>query len=160
MEGSSFYPKPVCTHICKPSRLPVGRVLAGGSRERLLMPYNPLRFISFLPVQHDKPNRIVGRFREPPARQLLRNATVVCRISSGYGQPSKAAPLQGNRPRTAAPPPLTPHVSPLPNHAPVASTALRSAFNSPGVNSISPAFAFAIACSPLRAPTRACVQPG
>ena len=157
MEGSRFYPKPVCTYISKLPRLPVGRVLAGGSRERLLMPYNPPPFISFLPVRHDKPNRIVGRFREPPATQLPRNATVVCAISSSYGQPSKAAPLQENRPRPAAAQPLTAHFS---HHAPVASTALRSAFNSPGVSSISPAFAFAMACSPLRAPTRACVQPG
>ena len=44
---SRFYPKPVCTHIFKTPRLLVGRVRAGGSRERLLMPYNPPRFISF-----------------------------------------------------------------------------------------------------------------
>jgi len=36
------------------------------------------------------------RFREPPARQRLRNTTVVCAISSGYGQRSEAAPLQGS----------------------------------------------------------------
>jgi hypothetical protein len=51
----------------------------------------------FLPMQPDKPNRIVGRFREPPARQRLKNTTVVCAISSGYEQPSKAAPLQAPR---------------------------------------------------------------
>jgi hypothetical protein len=32
-----------------------------------------------------RPNRIMGRFREPPAKQRLRNTTVVCTISSGYG---------------------------------------------------------------------------
>jgi len=42
-----------------------------------------------------RPNRIVGRFREPPARQRLINTTVVCAIRSGYGQHLKAAPLQG-----------------------------------------------------------------
>ena len=40
-----------------------------------------------------RPNRIVGRFREPPARQLLRNKTVVCAISLVDGQRLKAAPL-------------------------------------------------------------------
>jgi hypothetical protein len=123
--------------------------------------------LRFLPMQHDKPDLIVGRFREPPARQCLRNTTVVCTIRSGCGQPSKAAPL-GCRPRSASqarqrstvPSPITSHQSHLTSHASVASTALRSAFSSPGVNSIAPAFALAIACSPLRAPTRACVQPG
>jgi hypothetical protein len=51
------------------------------------------------------------------------------------------------------------NLSPLTSHAAVASTALRSTLSSPGVNSIPPAFALAIACSSLRAPTRAWVQP-
>ena len=41
------------------------------------------------------------------------------------------------------------------NRYAVASTATLSAFNSSAVNSISPAFALAIACSLLRAPTKA-----
>jgi hypothetical protein len=47
MEGSRFYPEPVCTHIFETPRLLLGPVRAGGSRERFLMPYNPPRFISF-----------------------------------------------------------------------------------------------------------------
>ena len=34
------------------------------------------------------------RSREPPAKQRLGNSRVVCAIRSGYGQRSKAAPLQ------------------------------------------------------------------
>ena len=41
---------------------------------------------------------IRGRFREPPARQRLRNTTVIFAISSGDGQRLKAAPLHGSRP--------------------------------------------------------------
>jgi hypothetical protein len=47
-------------------------------------------------MHHDKPNRIVGRFREPPARQLLRNTKFFCANSSGYRERVKAAPLQGS----------------------------------------------------------------
>jgi hypothetical protein len=47
LEGSRFYPDPVCTHILETPRLPGARVRAGGSRERLLTPYDPPRFTSF-----------------------------------------------------------------------------------------------------------------
>ena len=69
---------------------------AGGSRERLLTSLQPTA-IQFVYYQCNvlRPNRIVGRFREPPARQRLINTTVVCAIRSGYGQHLKAAPLQG-----------------------------------------------------------------
>jgi hypothetical protein len=47
MEGSRFYPDPYARTFLKTPRLPDGCVRAGGSRERLLTPYNPPRFISF-----------------------------------------------------------------------------------------------------------------
>jgi len=47
MEGSRFYPDPACTHILETPRLSGARVRAGGSRERLVTPYNPPRFTSF-----------------------------------------------------------------------------------------------------------------
>jgi len=93
MEGSRFYPDSVCTHILETLRLPSGHVRAGGSRERLLTPDASTTHrdsLRFLPMHTIRPNHIVGRFREPPARQRLRNTTLVCTISSGYGQPLKA----------------------------------------------------------------------
>jgi len=36
LEGSRFYPNPVCTHILETPRLLGGRVRAGGSRERFV----------------------------------------------------------------------------------------------------------------------------
>jgi hypothetical protein len=122
---------------------------------------------------------VVGAPGDVRGSRLLGRARVVnagCKNVRANGVWVKAAPLQEgcrpHRPRTC--PPCfseggseaalhcraTSHFSRLTSHAPVASTALRSAFNSPGVNSIAPALALAIACSPLRAPTRACVQPG
>jgi len=96
MEGSRFYPNPVCMRILETPRLSGGRVQAGGSRERLLTYPQPaaIHFASYQ-CSTIRPNRIVGRFREPPARQRLRHTTVACTISSGCGQRSKAAPLQG-----------------------------------------------------------------
>ena len=47
VEGSRFYPEPVCTLILETRRLPGRRVRAGGSRERLLTPLHPRRFPSF-----------------------------------------------------------------------------------------------------------------
>jgi hypothetical protein len=49
MEGSRFYPDPVCTHILETPRLRGGRVRAGGSRERLLTPLQPtvIHFVSY-----------------------------------------------------------------------------------------------------------------
>jgi hypothetical protein len=41
MEGSRFYPDPVCTHDLETSRLLGGSVRAGGSRERLVMSLQP-----------------------------------------------------------------------------------------------------------------------
>ena len=97
--GEPLLPAPVCTHILETPCLPVGHVQAGGSREPLLTHLQPttIRFVSYQ-CHTIRSNRILGRFREPPARQRLRNATLVCAISSGCGQPSKAAPLQRPRP--------------------------------------------------------------
>jgi hypothetical protein len=95
MEGSRFTRTPFAGTLLNPPRLLGGRVRAGGSRECLPTSLQPTA-IHFVYYQCNtiRPNRIVGPFREPPARQRLRNTTVVCTISSGYGQPSKAAPLQ------------------------------------------------------------------
>jgi hypothetical protein len=70
LEGSRFYPEPVCTHILETPRLPGGRVGGGGSRERLLTPptTTAIDFVSYR-CNAVKPNRIPGRYREPPARQ-------------------------------------------------------------------------------------------
>jgi hypothetical protein len=121
---------------------------------------------------------VVGAPGDVRGSRLLGRAPVVnagCKNVRANGVWVKAAPLQeGCRPAAAShlssvafseggkrgSAPLPRDVSRLTSHAPVASTALRSAFNSPGANSIAPALALAIACSPLRAPTRACVQPG
>jgi hypothetical protein len=75
---------------------------AGGSRERLLTPLPTHRDSRrFLQCSAIRTNRIVGRFREPPARQRLRNTMAFSAISSGDGERSKAAPLHRdpNRPR-------------------------------------------------------------
>ena len=56
--------------------------------------YNPQRFTSFLPAQHDKAKPQHGTFAGAACGQRLRNTMVVCTITSGYGQPPKAAPLQ------------------------------------------------------------------
>jgi len=37
LEGSRFYPDPVCMHVLENPRLPAGRVRAGGSRERFVV---------------------------------------------------------------------------------------------------------------------------
>ena len=104
MEGSRFYPNPVCTQILETPRLSVGRVRAGGSRERFRTSLQSTE-IHVVSYQRNaiRPNRIVGRFREPPARQRLRNTKIVCAISSGYREHSKAAPLHGSRPARPRP---------------------------------------------------------
>ena len=96
VEGSRFYPDPVYTHILETPRLLVGRIQASGSRERLPTHLQPtaIRFVSYQ-CHTIRPNRILGRFREPPARQRLKNATLVCAISSGYGQPFKSGSPPG-----------------------------------------------------------------
>ena len=74
-------------------------MLAGGSRERFLTSLQPSAIHVVLDQGNAlRPNRIVGRFREPPARERLTNATVVCALSSGHGERLKAAPLHGCRP--------------------------------------------------------------
>jgi len=100
--GEPLLPGPVCTHILETPYLIGGRVRAGGSRERPLTLTQPTS-IHFVSDQCNgiRPSRIVGRFREPPARQRFRNTAVVCTITSGYGQRSKAAPFQGARPGRA-----------------------------------------------------------
>ena len=99
LEGSRFYPNPVCSQVLETPRLPVGLVRAGGSRERLLTSLQPTAIHCVLyQCNALRTKRIVGRFREPPASQPLRNTTVVCPNSSGHGERLKAAPLQGFRP--------------------------------------------------------------
>ena len=99
VEGSRFYANPVPTHVLETPCLWFGRVRAGGSRVRFLtsLQLTAIRFILYQ-CNALKPSRIVGRFREPPARQRLTNATVVCTISLGHGQRLKAALLHGWRP--------------------------------------------------------------
>jgi hypothetical protein len=171
MEGSRFYPDPVCTHTLESPRLLLGRVRAGGSHERLLTSLQPTA-IPFVSYQCNTISQTASW--DVSGSRLLDNASEIRRLFARSDQVTgnlqKRLPFRGadrGRPRKrgSAPQfrhqsPITNHQSPITSHAPVASTALRSAFKSPGVSSTSPAFALAIACSPLRAPTKACVQPG
>jgi hypothetical protein len=50
MEGSRFYPDPVCAHILETPRLLGGRVRAGGSRERLPTPPQPTAIHTSFPT--------------------------------------------------------------------------------------------------------------
>jgi hypothetical protein len=164
MEGGRFYPDPVCTHILETPRLLVGRVRAGGSHERLLTSLQPTA-IPFVSYQCNAISQTASW--DVSGSRLLNNASEIRRLFARSDQVTgnlqKRLPSRGadrGRPRKRGSAPQFRHQSLLTSHAPVASTAPRSAFNSPGVSSISPAFALAIACSPLRAPTKACVQPG
>jgi hypothetical protein len=161
--GSRFYPDPVCTHILETPRLLIGRVRAGGSRERLLTSLQPTA-IPFVSYQCNTISQTLSW--DVSGSRLLDNASEIRRLFARSDQVAgslqKRLPWGADRgrPRKRGSAPQFRHQSHLTSHASVASTALRSAFSSPGVNSIAPAFALAIACSPLRAPTRACVQPG
>ena len=66
MEGSRFYRDPVCTHILETPRLLVGVSEQALPRKSPDAPTTQCHSFRFLPMQTDKPNRIVGRLREPP----------------------------------------------------------------------------------------------
>jgi len=70
---------------------------AFGRDEHLLVCWSPVeltmkwRQIARVPISS---RSTLGRFREPPAKQRLGIAAIVCAIRSGFGQRSEAAPIQ------------------------------------------------------------------
>jgi hypothetical protein len=111
LEGSRFYPNSVCTYTLDPPALIrwacANRRLPRTSADVPITHRDSLRFPP-MPSDEAEPHR--GTFPGAAclprtlsvARQRLRNTTVVRTISSGYGQPSKAAPLQGCGPQSAS----------------------------------------------------------
>jgi hypothetical protein len=115
LEGSLFYPNLVCSHILETPHLPVGLVRAGGSRERLLTFLQPTAIHCVLYQCNTlRTKRIVGRFREPPASQPLRNTPVVC-------------PNRLRRTVKSGSPPGVPtsHLSPIASHVSLISSSHR-----------------------------------
>jgi hypothetical protein len=117
MEGSRFYPDPVCTHILETPRLLVGRVRAGGSRERLLTALHrtAIPFVSYQcnTISQTASWDVSGSRRLDNVSEIQR---LFARSDQVTGNLQKRLPSRGTnrgRPRKPGSAPRMSHQSPL-----------------------------------------------
>ena len=120
MEGSRFYPDPVCRHILETPRLLVGRVRAGGSHERLLTSLQPTA-IPFVSYQCNAISQTASW--DVSGSRLLNNASEIRRLFARSDQVTgnlqKRLPSRGadrGRPRKRGSAPQFRHRSLITNH--------------------------------------------